>query len=99
MTTSPSDRHPPSDPRIDAAWRAASREEPATALDDAIRAAARRAVDAGPRRSSEATRPPRAWWPLAAAATIGAIAFGILQLAPDRTNGPEAERAVVTDVP
>jgi hypothetical protein len=32
------------DDKLDAAWRAASREEPPAALDDALRAAARRAV-------------------------------------------------------
>jgi len=35
--------------RVHAAWREASAEEPPGALDDAIRAAARRAVHAGPR--------------------------------------------------
>lgn len=92
------------DTRFDAAWRAASHEEPSAALDDAIRAAARREVDAGPRpvpsttlaaRVPNATRPERWWWPLAAAATIGAIAFGLLQLEPPGNGGP----AVVSDMP
>jgi hypothetical protein len=43
-----------SDKDIDAAWRAASREEPPRALDDAIRAAARREVASGPRRGRNA---------------------------------------------
>jgi hypothetical protein len=92
------------DPRIGAAWRDASREEPPAALDDAILAAARREVGAGPiganaaaraARVPEATRPERWWWPLAAAATIGAIAFGLLQLEPAVNGGPR----VVTDIP
>jgi hypothetical protein len=92
------------DVRFDAAWRAASHEEPSVALDDAIRAAARREVDAGPRpvpsatlaaRVPNATRPERWWWPLAAAATIGAITFGLLQLEPTGNGGP----AVVSDMP
>ena len=101
------------DPRLDTAWREASREEPSAALDDAILAAARREVGAGPiaagsetrpapRRGAtraahvpEATRPERWWWPLAAAATIGAIAFGLLQLKPPDNGGP----SVVSDMP
>ena len=67
------------------------------AADAAILAAARRAVDAGPRRVAEATRPERWWAPLAAAATIGAIAIGILQLAaPDKTAAPPG---IVSDMP
>lgn len=101
MTTRPPDADPtpPRDPAFDAAWRAASHEAPPAALDDAIRAAARRAVDAGPRRVPEATRPERWWWPLAAAATIGAVAIGILQLMPDRAGAPGDESAIVTDMP
>src|SRR5215472_17870163 len=53
------------DPRVDAAWRAANRDEPPAALDDAIRAAARRAVEAGPQRK----RDKHWWYPFAAAAT------------------------------
>jgi hypothetical protein len=105
MTTSRPDRHDePRDPRVDAAWRAASREEPPAAIDDAIRAAARREAGAGPRRAAEdvpeATSPERWWWPLAAAATIGAVALGILQIvgtSPTETHRPD--RAVVSDVP
>jgi hypothetical protein len=105
-TKKPDDLH---DPRFDAAWHAASHEEPPTALDDSILAAARRAVGAGPQRSEssehassglvsrvpEATSPERWWWPLAAAATIGAIAFGLLQLKPAE-NG---SAGTVSDMP
>ena len=56
----PADDH--RDPDVDAAWRAANRDQPPPALDAAIAAAARRAVGAGP-KSAQA---PRAWWPVAA---------------------------------
>ena len=99
MSTRPSDdsRAPLHDPAFDAAWRAVSSEMPPPAADAAILAAARRAVDTGPRRVAEATRPERWWAPLAAAATIGAIAIGILQLAaPDKTAAPPV---IVSDMP
>ena len=102
--------HDPNDlrePRFDAAWRAASNEEPPKALDDAIRAAARREVRAGPQTAEaraatvpSALRPERWWAPLAAAATIGAIAIGILQLAnPDKVDVPGSDRHIVSDMP
>jgi hypothetical protein len=73
------------DHHLDAAWRAASVEAPPTALDDAIRAAARRDVGASPRRRS----PTPHWWPLAAAATVAALAVGIVELIPpDAVNDP-----------
>jgi len=90
------------DPHFDAAWRAASREQPSAALDAAILSAARRAAGAGPQPADvrEATRPERWWWPLAAAASIGAVALGILQLvATERAGAPAAERAIVSDMP
>ena len=95
------------DPRLDAAWRAASNEEPPAALDDAIRAAARREVNAGPQLSEarvtpvpHALRPERWWMPLAAAATIGAIAIGILQITnPDKIVEPAHDKTVVSDMP
>jgi hypothetical protein len=95
----PDDRR---DAHFDSAWRAASREQPSAELDAAIRAAARREVGAGPSSATsaapascvpDATRPERWWWPLAAAATIGAIAFGLLQLMPTPNGG------VVSDMP
>jgi hypothetical protein len=72
------------DPRIDAAWRAANRDEPPAHLDDAIRAAARRAVESGPRRK----RDKHWWYPLAAVATVGVIAVGLLQLTPPEQVTP-----------
>lgn len=95
------------DARVDTAWRAMSREEPPAAIDDAIRAAARREIGAGPRSASvngatapNSLRPQRAWWPLAAAATIGAIAIGLLQLTePERVGVAGEDKAVVSDTP
>jgi hypothetical protein len=72
------------------AWRAHSNELPPQRLDAAILAAAHREVHAQPTPLSEpavaqARKPGRAWWGLAAAATIGAIAFGVLQQQPQET--------------
>ena len=108
MTTRrPGDADDLRDPRFDAAWRALSRDEPPAALDDAIRAAARREAHAGPRpvdvpaaHVPSALRPQRWWWPLAAAATIGAVAIGLLQLAtPEHVGAPAADKGVVSDIP
>ena len=85
------------DPKLDATWRAASREEPPAALDDAIRAAARREVGARPGGFGAAPR----WWPLAAAATVAAIAVGIVQMTPPEQVTPTAMTAAnnaATDV-
>ena len=71
------------DPTLDKAWRAHSREEPPPALNQAILAAAHRAVASGPQKVvPEATRPPRWWMPLAAAAAIGVVAIGLVQMSP-----------------
>jgi len=74
------------DPELDATWRAASREQPPAALDDAIRAAARREVGAKPGRLRAAPR----WLPFAAAATVAAIAVGIVQMTPPEQVTPAA---------
>lgn len=74
------------DSRVDAAWRSASREEPSTVIDEAIRAAARRAVEARPQRS----RDKHWWYPLAAAATVAVIAVGLLQLTTPEEVAPVA---------
>ena len=71
------------DRELDAAWRLTSREEPPAAVDAAIRAAARRAVDARPARARHAR-----WWPLAAAAAVAVIAVGIVQLTPPEQVTP-----------
>jgi hypothetical protein len=72
------------DPELDATWRAASREQPPAALDDAIRAAATREVGAKPGRLRAAPR----WLPFAAAATVAAIAVGIVQMTPPEEVTP-----------
>ena len=102
MTTRPTDDPVPRDPRFDAAWRAASNEEPAPALDAAILAAAHREAGAKPRSlSAQAmTRARRRWWPLAAAATVAVIAIGIVQRAEhDDLVTPPSGSTVVTDMP
>jgi hypothetical protein len=74
------------DPELDATWRAASREQPPAALDDAIRAAARREVGAKPGGLRVLPR----WLPFAAAATVAAIAVGIVQMTPPEQVTPAA---------
>jgi hypothetical protein len=85
------------DPEVDAAWRAQSRDEPPAALDDAIRAAAHRAVHAQP---ASTTARARSAWPVwagfAAAASIGAIAIGVWQLQP---RDVDETKVVASDVP
>ncbi|MDQ2963145.1 MAG: hypothetical protein M3R31_08310 [Pseudomonadota bacterium] len=89
------------DRRVDTAWSAASREEPPPSLDAAIRAAARRAVDAAPQRE----RNKHWWYPLATAATVAVLALGIIQLTPPEQVAPTivadatvAPRAASNDV-
>src|SRR5271163_2761294 len=77
------------DKSFDAAWRRASREEPSSALDAAIRAAARHS-DAG---ASARGRDKHWWYPLAAAATVALLAVGIAQLTP-----PERVLPTLTDM-
>ena len=95
------------DPAVDAAWHAQSTELPPPSVDAAILAAAHREVASRPSAAgdndtlAEAREPSRWWWGLAAAATIGAIAFGVVQLSPfgsrndptRATDMPSAERA------
>lgn len=103
MTDRRDDNPFPRDPRFDAAWAAASNEEPPPSLDAAILAAARREVGARPRPAEapvpEATRPERWWFPLAAAATIGAVALGLLQIVGRDGVFDDGAPAVVSDMP
>jgi len=87
------------DPAIDALLRTHSAEMPSAEIDATILAAAHRAVRSTPleaEQRAEATRPWRWWMPLAAAATIGAITIGVLQLAPKE---PDTTSAIVGDAP
>lgn len=85
------------DSELDALWRRHSRELPTPALDDAIRAAARRAVHAKPSAAlSRARAPWPAWVTYAAAASIGAIAIGVWQLQPKEAD---VMQGVVSDMP
>ena len=73
------------------AVREHGRETPGAKVDDAIRAAARRAVGSQPRAEpalAEAREPWRWWMPIAAAATIGAIAIGVIQNLPNESTEP-----------
>ena len=98
--------NPERDPVLADAWRAHSAEMPPAELDAAILAAAHRAVGSAPQgsaqraaagtQSPDATRPQRWWMPLAAAATIGAIALGILQTVPQE---PPVTTHSATDMP
>jgi hypothetical protein len=85
------------DPELDAAWRAQSRDEPPPALDDAILAAAHRAVHAQPVSTTARERSSwPAWAGFAAAASIGAIAIGVWQLQP---HDVDETKVVASDVP
>ena len=105
MTPKPDDRSTIVDPRVADAWAEASTEEPSASVDAAILAAARREVSARPEalnawKAREARASRRRWWPLAAAATVAAVAVGVLQLTPtDKLVSPATETATVTDVP
>ena len=72
------------DREVDAAWRAASREEPSPELDAVIRAEARRAVGAAP----GGKRSKHWWYPLAAAATVAGLAISIAQVTPPDRVAP-----------
>jgi len=90
---------PVRDAALDAVWREHSRETPPPHLDQAIIAAAHRAVGSVPQDSvaSSATRPQRWWMPLAAAAAIGTIAVGVLQVTPPQkfVDAPPVHEATV----
>ncbi len=84
------------DPELDALWRRHSAETPPAALDDAIRAAAHRAVHAKPSTAPRARAPWPAWATFAAAASIGAIAIGVWQLQP---RDIDETQVVASDTP
>ncbi len=88
----------------DAAGRARRRDPRRRASRRRQRSAGECEARRGRRASPEATRPQRWWMPLAAAATIGAIALGILQTVPpggapgERHARARDERHARTDV-
>lgn len=84
MTIDRRDDERPGDPAVDAAWRAAVRDEPPARIDATILTAARAAAaSARPAPKQRAMRP---WWvhwqPLAAAAGVAGLAFSIVQMLP-----------------
>jgi hypothetical protein len=96
----------PADPRVDAAWRKASRDEPPAAVDATILAAARDAA-----RQTPSPRPltaREAWWrrwqPMAAAAGVVGLAFVLVQMLPrneppQSPPAPSAAAAPATEAP
>ena len=95
---------PERDPALARAWQAHSQETPPPELDRRILAAAHRAVGSAPEDAAAraaATRPQRWWMPLAAAATIGVVVIGMLQVAPldQEAMAPVAEIAPPTRGP
>ena len=85
--------------RRGARCRAKSRRSPSTP-----RSWRRRGAKSAPgrRRSPhrEAIADRRRWWPLAAAATVAAIAVGVLQLTtPDQIGAPASDKTIVSDMP
>ena len=88
MTERPTPDDEQRDAAVDIAWRRSSDEEPSVAVDEAIRAAARRRVGSRPRgeerRGDSADRRPRwmQWAPVAAAAGVAVLAFGLLRWLP-----------------
>ena len=102
------------DAPVDAAWRRSSHEEPSPAVDEAIRAAARRRVVAGPAGDVRAGKSPgrfaarwrrsTRWLPVAAAAGVAVLAFGLLrwlpveqQVAPSAPASPAAKAETASD--
>jgi hypothetical protein len=83
------------DPALDAAWQAHLHDDPPAALDDAILAAAHRAVGSTPRTIPASRARWNAWVPLATAATLAVLAFGIVQLVPREAD----HGTVASDVP
>lgn len=79
-----------SDPDLTQAWREASHDEPPLALDDAIRAAARRAVHARPRPAGGSPFGGRWRVPLSVAALLVVSATVTLLVAERDKQGPGA---------
>jgi len=89
----------PADPRVDAAWRKVSRDEPPAVVDATILAAARGAARQTPWPRTPPAR--EAWWrrwqPMAAAAGVVGLAFVLVQMLP--RNEPLQSPAAPTPQP
>jgi len=72
------------DRELEAAWGGRSNEEPPASVDDAIRAAARRAIGSAPVGAASTRRSltARNWRPFAAVAAVAGLAFGLLRWLP-----------------
>lgn len=82
------------DPRLAEIYRAGAEAGPAARLDDAIRAAARREVQAGPRRGGL-----RRWqWPLSLAAVLVLSVSVVTQMRQQGADRPEALLSPPADV-
>jgi hypothetical protein len=79
----------PIDPALDRLLRRHSSATPSRAIDDAILAAAHRAVDSGPRRD-RGWRAWSVWMPVAAAATIAFVIVGVAPPVPPIEDAPVA---------
>jgi len=101
-----SSRSPDGDAALDRAWQQLSDEQPPSALDAAIIAAAHKSIQdrdgqaqvkrAGPPQRSWLTR----WQPLAAAAAVAGLAFVLVQSLPrGRDVGPTLQREAPATAP
>ena len=101
-----SSRSPAGDDALDRAWQQLSDEQPPSALDAAIIAAARKSIQDrdGQAQVKRADPPQRSWltrWqPLAAAAGVAGLAFVLVQSLPrDRDVGPTLQMEAPATVP
>jgi len=94
MSTERGDDERLRDADVDAAWRAASAEEPARDADSAILAAARAQRRSSTSGAAAGRRLP--WWtrwqPLAAAAGIAALAFVLVERLPTGPSQPQPQQ-------
>ena len=101
-----SSRSPAGDDALDRAWQQLSDEQPPSALDAAIIAAARKSIRGRDEHAQvvRVIRPSRSWltrWqPLAAAAGVAGLAFVLVQSLPrDRDVGPTLQMETPATVP
>jgi hypothetical protein len=89
------------DAAVEAAWRAASTEEPAPRADAVILAAAR--AEVRPQQGSARVRRATRWWvrwqPLAAAAGVAGLAFLVAQRLPTETEHTKTFEAPARTTP